>query len=323
MHPLRQCIESVARQSPELIFIPRASRPKTYGEIAAEFEKHRPEERKVREADDCFRRLCGETASSWLIRDTAMGIAFDITRCRKYDEDDCNRLEAAYTDWVRIALHQAWIVAFKSHHMSHQAIKRADASIAQGIERNIQNLVRTVGVLLTDFDESLVASSQAYMRDPYDTQSHRAALSALLCTNRQLRDHTNWEFFHRHSSCTRQNGHRSPIRSAHATHTVCLHGRSSALASRSSMQMTHGDSPSPTMLNRRPETVATSSILVPFGMLMRNRSTSGFLDTVDEDEDGNAAARLLREKIQRPVTKQQNATMTKNIKDEKTNATAS
>ena len=307
MHPLRQCIESAARQSPELVFIPRASRPKTYREIATEFEKHRPEDRKMREANDRFKKLCSETASSWLLRDTAMGIVFDLTRGRKYDDEDCSRLETAYADWVRIALHQTWIVAFKSHHMCNQAIKRADSAIAQGIERNIQSLVRTVGVLLTDYDERLIAASQAYIADPHDTQPHRAALSSLLCTSRQLREHTNWEFFHRHSSCTRQNGHRSPIRSAHATHTACLHGRSSALASRlSSMHITQGGSPSPTiMLKRRPETVATTSILSPFGRSMNTRATGSFLDTVEEDEDGSAAARLLRERSHRTVTKMQ------------------
>jgi len=279
MH-LRQRIQDAACSSPTLVYIPRASRPVTYKEIASEFEKVTTDSR--------FLRNGGTTT------DTAMGIAYDCVRGRRPEDPMLahHRLEAAYADWVRIVLRQAWIKAFVSHHMRQQAIKRCDACPVQAVEHNIRTLERTVGVLLTDFDQDLINASRAYAHSPHDIQSHRATLSTLLSTERQLWEHTRWEFLHRHSgeanhrrhsNNARQNGHRSPIRDAHSTHTTCPQNRSRALAGRS-MQIEHTSSAAQT-LNRRPVTVAITSMVSPVGKSMKTRPMGAFLDTVPEEEE--------------------------------------
>jgi hypothetical protein len=292
MQSLLQRIESAAAKCPELVYIPRACRPTSYKEIAAEFAKLG--ERRAQEADARFRKYSG--AAERLLDDTAMGIAFDSARGRRHEDlvPMHHRLAAAYTDWTRIALRQAWIWAFRSHHMNLQAIERGDSSLVRAVEQNIQTLVRTVGVLLTNFDETLIAVSRGFIHATNDVQAQREALSKLLSTDRQLWQHTQIEFLHRHCKGVRQNGHRSPIRHAHATHVVCSHGRSRAFTGQS-MQMAHTTASSccAMTLNLRPKTVATTSIVSPVGKSIKTRFEGPFLlDTVAEEEGGEDTADL-------------------------------
>lgn len=285
---LRQYIESIAQQTPALMFCPRACKPITYEEVVAEFGKMKD----TSKAESRFRKS-NKPTDEWLLKDLAMGIAFDCARGRLEEDASVafHRLEIAYSAWTRIAFQQAWARAFQAHHMTaRQWIKPSDICLVRPLEQNIHELTRMVGVLINDFDQELIDASRAYIDAPVEIQTHRAALSTLLSKDRILREHIQWEFLHRNTNTLRQNGHLL-TRNAHASHTVCAQDRKRAFCGRS-MQMGQSSSSGCTTLNRRPMTVAATSMTSPFGksikmVLVRQASA---LDTVIEEEESAATA---------------------------------